>query len=88
MNKYDEMLDLYIGELIPPDKLLDLIKSRIDMQINNANICMTYINYYSEGILNTPVYRKTTEIYRKAFSVLENYKNIQCEKIFVSDEAI
>lgn len=88
MNKYDEMLDLYIGELIPPDELLDSIKSKIDTQINNSKNCKIHINYYSEGILNTSVYRRTVEIYRKAFSVLENYNNIFCERIFVSDEAI
>ena len=29
MNKYDEMLDLYIGELIPPDELLDFLKDKL-----------------------------------------------------------
>jgi hypothetical protein len=88
VNKYDEMLDLYIGELIPPDELLVLIKSKIDLQIKNSIICKTYSNYYSDGLLNTTVYRRTAEIFRKAFSVLENYNNIFCEDIFVSDETI
>lgn len=92
MNKYDEMLDLYIGELIPPCELLDFIKSKINMQINNLSIYETYNNCYSESILNTPVYRRTSEIFRKAFSVLENYNIVFCEgnriPIFTSDEAI
>ncbi|MHB1154960.1 MAG: hypothetical protein ACYCWE_12225 [Eubacteriales bacterium] len=88
MNKYDKMLDLYIGELIPPDELLDLIKSKIDMQINNSIICKTTDNYCSDGILNTAVYRRTAETFRRAFSVLEKYNLIFYEGLFVSNEAI
>ncbi len=88
MNKYDEMLDLYIGELIPPDELLNLIKSKIDMQIDNSINFKTPDNYYSDGIFNTTVYRRTTEIFKRAFSVLEKYNFVFYEEIFVSDEAI
>jgi len=88
VNKYDEMLDLYIGELIPPEELLNLIKSKIDMQIDNSINFKTPDNYYSDSIFNTTVYRRTAETFKKAFSVLEKYNFIFCEEIFVSDKAI
>ena len=74
MNKCDKMLDLYISELMPPYEILGFMKIKIDTEIcrlNNGDAICGHI--VSENILNTPVHRRTAEIFRKAFSVLENY---------------
>jgi hypothetical protein len=68
VNEWDNLLDLYIGELIPTSEILDKIKTNIYIQINKEETDKIY-----EGVFNTPAYRKTAEIFKKAFSVLEQY---------------
>jgi hypothetical protein len=68
VNEWDNLLDLYIGELIPPSGILDRIKVNIDIQIKKTETDEMY-----EGVFNTQAYRKTAEIFKKAFSVLDHY---------------